>query len=225
MTALVITMLKVALLFLLPLMRSEENQIREFPSDLLSSENILPYSRPIIGPGLPYGGALPGLFGLGLHGLGGLHSAGALNGGYNGLGAAGHGFHGGNLFGKQGFSKGVGGGGYGLQNGFGGVFGTKGGFGDQFIGGNSNTFAKEKVFSQNKNFGSGVKGGFGAGYGAQGAHNGLGGYGGFGGLGGFGTGGAGGQGLYAAGGVGGGGFGHYGHNLGSLHGKGVGAAG
>ncbi|GFS81291.1 hypothetical protein NPIL_68511 [Nephila pilipes] len=179
--------------------------------------NLLPYARPPLGGGFLNGPAFPGILGTGFHG--GLQSIGHLNGGFNALGAAGQGYHGGNYFGKHGLTKG---GGYGLQNGFNGAYSNKGGYGNQFIGGNSNTFSKEKVFSQNKNFGSGVKGGFGAGFGILGGQQGLGGYGG---LGTFGAGGLGGQGLYVAKGVGSGGFGHHGHKLATLHGKGFGIVG
>ncbi|GIY37025.1 hypothetical protein CEXT_27411 [Caerostris extrusa] len=117
--------------------------------------NFVPYTQAALGTGLLYGQGFPGVVGFGLPV--GVYSSGQLN---RALGAAGLGFHGGNYFGKQGLAKGAGGQEYGLQNGFAGLYDNKGGYGNQFIGGNSNIFSKEKIYSHNKNFGSGVKGGF-----------------------------------------------------------------
>lgn len=215
---------QVLLFSFISVFNAEERLAGEF-SDLHPAEmNILPYAQSL-GYGLPYE-QIPGLLGFGLQGIGGMHSSGNLHGAYNGLGASAHGYHDDSSFGKHGFTKGAGGAGFGLHNGFGGLYGAKEGYGNQFIGGNSNTFAKEKVFSQNKNFGSGSKGGFGTGYGVQGGLHGHGGYGGFGGLSSIGQVGLGAQGLYTGATHGAGGFGHQTvHNDASLHGKGLAAAG
>ncbi|GFY72649.1 hypothetical protein TNIN_23341 [Trichonephila inaurata madagascariensis] len=216
--------LQIILFFFIPRLKADAISNSDSLSQLQTSEtNFLPYARQALGTGLLYEPAFPGVLGTGFHG--GLHSIGHLNGGFNALGATGQGYHGKNYFGKHGLAKEGGGIGYGLQNGFNGAYSNKGGYGNQFIGGNSNTFSKERVFSQNKNFGSGVKGSFGTGFGILGGHQGSGGYGGYGGLGTFGAGGLGGQGLYVAKGVRGGGFGHHGHKLATLHGKGLGAIG
>lgn len=214
---------QVFLLANIQFLQGQQQLGREFPAFHPAKFNILPYSQLGYGYGMPYGNI--GLLGLGLQGMNGLYSTGDLYGGFNGLGATGVGYHDNHSFGKQGFGKGAGGAGYGMQNGFGGLYGAKGGFGDQFIGGNSNTFAKEKVFSQNKNFGSGTKGGFGTGYGAQGSLHGQGAFGGYGGMGTTGQAGFGNQGLYTAAGLGAGGYGQLSHNDGNLHGKGLAATG
>lgn len=177
--------------------RSEHDTI-----DLYSAgTGVLPYMNPNFRYGIPHGN-MAGPLQFGLQNFNGLQQAGNSYEGYAGLGIPG--IYNSNSFGKHGYATGAGGELHGLQNGFGGLYGNKGGFGNQFIGGNSNTFAKEKVFSQNKNFGSGLKGGFGVGYGIQGSHHNQGTFGGYGGLGSTGQAGFEGHGFTGAGvGVGG----------------------